>query len=109
MSYDEDLAGRVAGLLKRKKGVTEKRMFGGVAFLLGGKMFCGVEKENLVVRVGPEKYDEFLSKRHVRPMDFTGRSLRGFIYVSPRGLRSGKSLKSWVEKGLAFAGSLTPK
>ena len=72
-------------------------------------MCCGVERGRLVVRVGPERYDQTLSKPHARPMDFTGRPLKGFVYVSPEGYRTDSSLKAWIGHGLDFAESLPKK
>ena len=89
--------------------MTEKKMFGGLSFLVNGNMCCGVIRENLVVRVGPERYDETLSKPNARPMDFTGRALKGFVYVSPAGCRTSASLKKWVEMGVELARSLPKK
>jgi TfoX/Sxy family transcriptional regulator of competence genes len=109
VAYDEMLAERVRGILGRRRGVTEKKMFGGLCFLVNGNMACGVEKENLVIRVGPEHYERALSKPSARPMDFTGRSLKGFVYVSPQGYRTKATLKKWVDLGAGFAKSLPKK
>ena len=109
MPYDEKLAERVRGVLGHHRGVTEKKMFGGLCFLVNGNMACGVQKENLVVRVGHEHYERALSKPGVRPMDFTGRALKGLVYVSPPGCRTTASLKTWVELGARFARSLPKK
>ncbi len=83
MAYDEKLAGRVRLLLKGRKGISEKRMFGGLAFMLGDRMCCGVLKEDFVARIGPEAYESALDEPHVRPMDFTGRPIKGYVYVGP--------------------------
>jgi hypothetical protein len=109
MAFNERLADRVRVALARRRGLTEKRMFGGIAFLAGGHMFCGVNGEDLVVRVGPDAWGDALARRHVRPMDFTGRPLTGYVYVAPPGVRTAASLKAWVERGLAFARTLPPK
>lgn len=109
MSYDETLAGRARRLLVGTRGMDEKLMFGGVAFLLHGKMCCGIIKTNLVVRVGPEGYGEVLKERHVRPMDFTGMPIKGFVYVAPAGCRDDASLKRWLDRGVRFAASLPAK
>ena len=93
--------------LGRCKGITEKKMFGGLSFLLNGKMCCGVLKDILVVRINPEQSDKFLKKPHVRPMDFTGRPMKGFLYVSSDGCKTDKQLDSWIEHGFAYAASLT--
>jgi TfoX/Sxy family transcriptional regulator of competence genes len=84
-------------------------MFGGIAFMLDGKMCCGVIEDDLIVRVGPERYEEALSEPHVRPMDFTGRSLRGFVFVGPDGYRKNEALAKWVRQAADFARSLLEK
>jgi len=109
MAYDEALADRVKALLKGKRSVTEKKMFGGLCFLVNGNMACGVEKKKLVVRVGPVDYEKCLKQKHVRKMDFTGKPLKGFIYVMPDGLRRTDSLNKWVDKGIQFAKALPKK
>lgn len=109
MAYDEKLASQVREVLKRKRGVSEKKMFGGVCFLVHGHMACGVVGEDLCVRVGPDAYDDALKKPGAREMDFTGRPLKGMVYVGPRGYRRAPSLKVWVEQGLSYVRSLPPK
>ena len=109
MPYDERLAERVTSILKRKRGITHKKMFGGLCYLVNGNMCCGVEKDRLVVRVGPDKYEEVLKRKHVRPMDFTGRPLKGFVYVTAPGLKRSDALKKWVDLGVEFAKSLPKK
>jgi hypothetical protein len=109
MAFDEKLASRVRTVLARRRELVEKKMFGGLAFLTGGHMFCGVIGEDLVVRVGPKAWADALARRHTRPMDFTGKPLTGYVYVAPPGLRTASSLKAWVERGLAFARTLPPK
>jgi hypothetical protein len=109
MAFSEMLAGRVRIALARRRGVSEKKMFGGVAFLANGHMICGVNKDDLVVRVGPKAWAKALSRRHVRPMDFTGRPLSGYVYVAPPGVRTAASVKTWVDQGLRFARTLPPR
>ena len=109
MPFDEALAGRVRRLLKRRRGVTERRMFGGLCFLLNGNMCCGVERGRLVVRTGPTQYERALKRPYARPMDFTGRPLKGFVYVDARGCRSAAALKAWITLGADFAASLPKK
>ena len=109
MAYDLKLAERVARLLKGRKRIIQRQMFGGVCFLLNGHMCCGVESRRLMVRVGPEQYNAALGKRHARPMDFTGRPLNGFVFVMPEGVRSREALKGWVDLGVRYASSLPPK
>ena len=109
MAYDEALADRVRHVLGRHKELTEKKMFGGITFMLRGNMCCGVTKEDLVVRVGAEQYEKVLVEPHARPMDFTGRSMKGFVYVGPGGYRSDEALARWVKRGVDFALSLPAK
>jgi hypothetical protein len=108
MAYDENLATRVREALAGRRGIDERRMFGGLAYLLNGHMCLGVLDDNLVVRIGADHYEKALAERHVRPMDFTGRPLRGFIYVSASGIR-GAVLAAWIERGLRYARSLPAK
>ena len=109
MAYDENLARRIREVLKRRRGVSEKKMFGGLAFMVNEHMVCGVIGDDLMVRVGPDAYAAALKKAGARPMDFTGRPLKGMVYVGPRGHRRAPSLKAWVEQGLSYARSLPPK
>ncbi len=109
MAYDPQLAQRVAALLEKKAGICEKKMFGGVAFLLNGNMACGVLKDALIVRVGPEAYLAALHQEHVRPFDITGREMRGWVMVATPGIATDAELKGWVLRGLEFALSLPPK
>ena len=109
MSYDEGLAQRIRELLHGKQNVEEKKMFGGLAFMVSGHMCCGVVKDILMARVGPDRYDKALKLPHAREMDFTGKPLKGFIYVDAEGYESDKDLKSWVHRCELFVGSLPPK
>lgn len=109
MAYDEILADRVGALLKGKRSIIRKKMFGGLCFIVNGNMACGVEKNKLVVRIGPDSYEKFLKQKYVRKMDFTGKPLKGFIYVMPEGLRRSDSLAKWVDRGIQFAQSLPKK
>ena len=109
MAYDEQLANRIRGLLRPFPGVGERQMFGGLAFLLQGNMCCGVVGEELMVRVGKESYEAALHEPHAREMDFTGRPLRGFVYVAAEGLVSDGDLRAWVERGARHAESLPSK
>jgi TfoX/Sxy family transcriptional regulator of competence genes len=106
MAYDEKLAERIRQALGPDDDIEERRMFGGVAFLRAGRMFVGITGEDLMVRVGPERYEESLGKPHVRPMDFTGRPMKGYIYVAPAGRRADTSLRAWVTLGARFAATL---
>ena len=109
MAYDEKLAERIRGLLKDDGRVDEKKMFGGLAFMHHGHMFCGVTADDLMVRVGAEAYEGALARPHARPMDFTGRPMRGMVFVGPGGCATGEELKWWVEQGLKFVGSIPAK
>lgn len=109
MAYDEGLADRVRKALRRRRGLTEKRMFGGLAFLQDRKMSCGILGDELMVRVGPDAHEAALRKAHVRPMDFTGRSMKGYVFVGARGLRSGASLASWLDQARRFVQQLQVK
>ena len=109
MAYDEKLADQIRKMLARHKGITEKKMFGGLCFMLRGNMCCGVDKDRLVIRVGPQYYQKALSEPHARPMDFTGRPLRGFVFVSRGGYKTAPSLRKWLKRSADFALSLPPK
>jgi TfoX/Sxy family transcriptional regulator of competence genes len=109
MAYDEGLAQRVREALAERTDLTEKKMFGGLCFLLGGNMCCGLVGEELMLRVGREAYDEVLSREHAREMDFTGRSLRGMVYVGIDGLAEDEQMATWLEPAVGFAGGLPPK
>jgi len=109
MAYDARLAERIRDLLDGTAGLEERRMFGGVAFLVKGHMACGIVKDDLMVRTGPEEYEKALQRPHARAMDFTGRPMKGFLYVSPEGCATMASLRGWVELGLRYANSLPPK
>jgi len=109
MAYDEKLADRIRKALAGRQGLTERKMFGGIAFMLRGKMCCGVLDDNLVVRVGPERYEKAVAAPHARPMDFTGRPLKGFVFVSPNGYKTDKALAKWVEQAVEFVMTLARK
>jgi TfoX/Sxy family transcriptional regulator of competence genes len=108
MAYDEQLAARVRALLSDRADVSERKMFGGLTFMLGGNMCCGVNKDELIVRLDPEREDEAQSRPHARAMDFTGRHMPGFITVQPEGL-DGEQLDGWVQDAVARAASLPRK
>jgi TfoX/Sxy family transcriptional regulator of competence genes len=104
--YDRDLADRIRKALIGQRGVTEKEMFGGIAFLLRGKMFCGIAGDALMARVGPERYEQALAKPHVREMDFTGRPMRGYVFIDTPGLRTQRALAAWVTNCIHFVSTL---
>ena len=106
MAYDETLADRIRRAVGPRADVTEKKMFGGLAFLLDGRTFCGIVKDDLMVRVGPERYKAALAEAHVRPMDFTGRPMNGYVFVGPGGSRTEKAIRKWVDRGTAFIATL---
>ena len=109
MAYNEKLAERLEKVFAGKRGITQKKMFGGLAFLHYGNMCCGVVKDQLMVRVGPYQYDKALKLKHTTPMDFTGRPMKGMIYVKPTGLKTAPALRKWIEMGLAFTKTLGRK
>jgi TfoX/Sxy family transcriptional regulator of competence genes len=109
MAYDETLGSRVRKILSSVEGFSEKKMFGGLCFLIHGNMCCGVLKDELVLRLKPERAQGLLNRPHVRPMDFTGRPLKGFVYVEAGGLRTERQLRDWVSLARSFAESLPPK
>ena len=96
MAFDTGLAQRVREALGERAGVTERRMFGGLAFLLDGKMFVGVQDDTLMARVGPARHADALALPHVRPMDFTGRPMTGYVYIDAPGLVADDQLAAWV-------------
>jgi TfoX/Sxy family transcriptional regulator of competence genes len=109
VAYDEGLAERVRGLLEDRPQVLERKMFGGLAFLVGGNMCVGVVGDELMVRVGPKDHAAALRRPHARAMDFTGRPMKGFVFVAPSGFGEDAQLARWVERGVAFASSLPAK
>jgi TfoX/Sxy family transcriptional regulator of competence genes len=108
MAYNLDLAERIRSELNGIPYV-EKKMFGGVGFLLNGNMACGVNKDDLIVRVGPEKHAIFLDKPHLKPFDLTGRPMKGWLMVAPEGYETANQLSAWIKEGVEFALTLPPK
>ena len=108
MAYDERLATRVRAVLKGHPALVEKPMFGGLAYLSNGKMFAGILNKDLVMRVGPKENDAALKEPHTRPMDFTGRPMKGYIYVGPDGTKTAAQLRKWLARGQTFVSSLPP-
>ena len=109
MAYDERLAARVRDQLALESDVVERKMFGGLAFMVRGNMCCGVVGDELMVRVGAGAHDRLVAEPHARPMDFTGRPMKGMLYVGAPGLDGDADLGRWVERGVAHARSLPPK
>jgi TfoX/Sxy family transcriptional regulator of competence genes len=109
MAFDEKLAERIRQRLADRKDVVERKMFGGIAFMVRGHMCCGVVGEELMVRVGPVGYEGALKEKYTREMDFTGKSMRGMVYVAAPGVASAKHLSYWVDRGLQFVLTLPEK
>ena len=109
MPYDEGVAERLREQYAGYPEVVERKMFGGIAFMVYGHMSCGVDNDRILVRVGPEQYEEALAQPHASVMDFTGKPLKGFVYVAPEGFESDKDLKFWITMSLNFVTALPPK
>ena len=109
MAFDEGLAERLRVLLAGEAGVREVRMFGGLCFMVGGNMACGIVGDELMVRVGAEAWPDVLGEPGVREMDFTGRPMKGMVYVGVEGLADDADLAGWVGRGVRFARSLPRK
>jgi TfoX/Sxy family transcriptional regulator of competence genes len=109
MPYDTLLAIRIRAALGPLPELVEKKMFGGVGFLINGNMACGVHKNELIVRVGPDDYDKALSRPHTHVFDMTGHPMAGWVMVRPEGCATESALRAWVVQGLAFARSLPSK
>ncbi len=109
MAYDEGMARRIRELLAEQDGLVEKKMFGGVGFMLHGNMACGVHKDLLIVRVGPDGYDAAMAKPHTLPFDITGRVMKGWVMVLADGCAEDEALAAWVKQGVDFALTLPSK
>jgi hypothetical protein len=109
VAFSEQLAGRVRDALTRTKGVAEKKMFGGIGFLLDGNLLVGVWKDFLIARLGPEQGDEALLEPHVRPFDITGRPMKGWVLVGAAGVAGDEQLAAWIQRAVAFVGKLPAK
>lgn len=109
MAFDEALAGRIRDVLETRRDIAEKRMFGGLAFLLHGNMCCGVHGNEMIVRVKPAEAERLEAKPGVRRFDLTGRPMKGWLLVAPNGLASAAALNRWVNLAVDFAGSLRSK
>jgi len=108
VTYDEELVARVRALLADRTDVAERRMFGGLTFMVAGHMCCGVNGDELIVRLDPDREADALARPHARPMDFTRRPMRGFVTMQPEGLK-GPQLNRWVHEAVTRAESLPPK
>ncbi len=110
MAYDADLANRIRELIASEPDVTEKKMFGGLAFLVSGNMSVSASGHGgLLVRVDPEDADGLVGKPHVGPFEMRGRAMRGWLRVGPEGVRTKRQLEPWVRRGVGYARSLPPK
>ena len=109
MAFDENLAERIRESLARRKNVVNKKMFGGLGFLLNGNMLVGVWKDSLIVRIGPSGYEEALLEAHVREFDITGRAMKGWLVVEPEGVEEDEQLNEWLARALAFVEQLPTK
>lgn len=109
MAFDEGVAERLREVFAGQDDISEKKMFGGIAFMHRGNMCCGVVNDILMARVGPEAYADALGRPHAREMDFTGKPLTGFVYVDPPGFAENAQLRDWVGLCQLFTGSLPAK
>ncbi len=110
MSRDEKLNKRIRTILSGKQAIEERNMFGGTCFLHNGNMICGADSKNgLMIRVGPEQYADALQLEHTREMDFTGRPMKGFIFVDEPGYRNDAQLNHWIERAMAYTKKLPHK
>ena len=109
MPYDERLAERVRRALGERADLTERKMFGGVAFMIAGNMCCGVIRDDVIVRTFPEDREAALAEPDIRPFDLTGRTMTGFLVVGPGATATDEGLRSWIDRGVAVAQTLPPK
>jgi TfoX/Sxy family transcriptional regulator of competence genes len=109
MAFDETLASRIRDALSRKKSIEEKKMFGGIGFLLNGNMLVGVWKNSLIVRLGPEGYEDALLEAHVKEFDITGRAMKGWVLVAQECVEDDEGLKNWIQRAMKFVGKLPVK
>jgi len=109
MAYDESVAQRVRQAIQKQDGLSERKMFGGLCLMLHGNMFAGIIKDELMLRVGPENSDELLARPGVRPMDFTGKPMKGYLYVESAAFATPEALKGWLGHALSFVETLPPK
>jgi TfoX/Sxy family transcriptional regulator of competence genes len=109
VAYSEELAERIRELLGARAGVTERKMFGGVGWMINGNMACGTMGDDVIVRLDADAAGRALDEPHVRPMDFSGRTMRAFVAVDAAGVASAPELARWVDAGASYAASLPPK
>ena len=109
MAYSETLAERIRKRLARRRNVEEKKMFGGIGFLLKGNMCVGVWKDSLIARVGPEQYEDALQEAFVSEFDITGRAMKGWVLVAEEGVEDDDQLQDWIQRAVKFTGKLPAK
>ncbi len=109
MAFSQALAERVRFLVSRRRGITEKRMFGSLVFLLHGNMLVGIWKDSLIARIGPEAYESALEEEHVEEFDATGRPMRGWVVIGPDGCDSDHQLQRWIDIAVDFVATLPPR
>ena len=109
MPYSQDLADRIRRQLTRRKNIEEKKMFGGVGYLLKGNMCVGVWKDSLIARVGPEAYEDLLQEPFVQEFDITGRAMTGWVLVESEGVSDDEQLRSWIDRAIKFVSGLPAK
>ena len=109
MPYNDKLAERIRSIVRDRGGLTEQKMFGGIAFMLNGNMFCGVVRDDLMARVGPDRHEEALASPGARLMDFAARPMKGMVFVAPEGYATEERLRGWVRQCLDFVDTLPPK
>ncbi len=109
MAYDEKLAERMRSRLKGTRNLAERKMFGGVGFLINGNMACGVIKQDVILRLSDGDFGAALKKQHVRVFDMTGRPMKGWVFVAPAGVSTDRALRAWMDKAITYARSLPPK
>src|SRR5271155_1025646 len=109
MPFDENLAARIRTALARKKGIEEKKMFGGIVFMLNGNMLVGVWKDSLIVRLGDEQAEAALLEPHVKPFDITGKAMKRWAMVTTEGIEGDDQLKEWIQRAVKFVGKLAAR
>jgi TfoX/Sxy family transcriptional regulator of competence genes len=109
MAFNEELAGRIRQALARRKKVEERKMFGGIGFLLNGNLLVGVWKDSLVVRLGPDQAGAALKEAHVSDFNITGRSMKGWVLVGPEGVQDDEQLAGWIQRAATFVGKMPAK
>ncbi len=109
MAFDESLAARIRQRLARRKSIEERKMFGGLGFLVTGNLLVGVRKDSLIVRLGDEQGEAALKEPHVKVFDITGKPMRNWVLVEPEGIKDDDQLKGWIERAVKFVGKLPAK